>query len=303
MIRNMLVSTVRDTKGGVVAYNFISYDTDSHKVATSTIKKEHLAQLKGKSIENIELDARGVVRGTNGSVDRYPTFIATNSGMAQASHSLVVVSRLKDGFVVCDGSGHLGQLKTADATGYFKLQGIANGKLVKKDGKEVVSSIKGEYFYEDRSLTVKKPVATKTNTAKKEPEQKYSNEFYELLERAFGKNRAAIVKYLIEKKGMANAEVFSEIIDKAPHAGIAMVALAGIGKDATEGKTDETLIKITATIVEKEAIAETVKICKSGVNFFDFWEVNDDMYEDPKCKYDITAETVKKKIEIFKTRK
>lgn len=305
MIRNMLVSTVRDTANKVVAYNFISYDTDSHRVATSTVKKEHLAQLKGKKIENIDIDAKGVLKGTNGTLDRYPAFVITNNGLTPVTHSLVVISRLRDGFVVCDGIGHLGQLRTADATGYFKLQGIANGKLVKKDGKEVVSSIKGEYFFEDRCLEVKKPAAKKagTKTAAKVEEPKYSDEFYELIERAFGKSRAAIVKYLIETKKMATVEVFSDIINKAPHAGIAMVALAGIGKDALEGKTDETLIKITSTVVEKGAITATAKICKSGVKFFDFWGVNDDMYEDPDCKYDITAETVDKKIEAFKATK
>ena len=305
MIRNMLVSTVRDTANKVVAYNFISYDTDSHRVATSTVKKEHLAQLKGKKIENIDIDAKGVLKGTNGTLDRYPAFVITNNGLTPVTHSLVVISRLRDGFVVCDGIGHLGQLRTADATGYFKLQGIANGKLVKKDGKEVVSSIKGEYFFEDRYLEVKKPAAKKAGakTAAKVEEPKYSDEFYELIERAFGKSRAAIVKYLIETKKMATVEVFSDIINKAPHAGIAMVALAGIGKDALEGKTDETLIKITSTVVEKGAITATAKICKSGVKFFDFWGVNDDMYEDPDCKYDITAETVDKKIEAFKATK
>lgn len=305
MIRNMLVSTVRDTANKVVAYNFISYDTDSHRVATSTVKKEHLAQLKGKKIENIDIDAKGVLKGTNGTLDRYPAFVITNNGLTPVTHSLVVISRLRDGFVVCDGIGHLGQLRTTDATGYFKLQGIANGKLVKKDGKEVVSSIKGEYLFEDRCLEVKKPAAKKAGakTAAKVEEPKYSDEFYELIERAFGKSRAAIVKYLIETKKMATVEVFSDIINKAPHAGIAMVALAGIGKDALEGKTDETLIKITSTVVEKGAITATAKICKSGVKFFDFWGVNDDMYEDPDCKYDITAETVDKKIEAFKATK
>lgn len=306
MIRNMLVSTVRDTGNKVVAYNFISYDTDSHKVATSTVKKEHLGQLKGKKIENIDIDAKGVVKGTNGAIDRYPAFVITNNGLTPVTHSLVVVSRLRDGFVVCDGNGRLGQLRSADATGYFKLQGIANGKLVKKDGKEVVSSIKGEYFFEDRCLEVKKHTDTKkagTKTVTKAEEPKYSDEFYELIERAFGKNRAAIVKYLIENKKMATVEAFSDIINKAPHAGIAMVALAGIGKDALDGKTDETLIKITSTVVEKGAITATAKICKSGVKFFDFWGVNDDMYEDPDCKYDITAETVDKKIEAFKATK
>lgn len=285
--RVILVSTIRDAKSKVISYNFISYNAG--KVDKLSVNADKIAALKKVKIENAEVveSPKGgcVLKGTNGVIDRYPVFMASPSGLVQVSHSLVVVSRLIDGFILSDGNGNIAKLTTNDAVGYFKLQGIANGKLVSQDGKETVSSIKGNYVEEnDRVVPV---------TAKKvESKTQYTDNFYKMIEKAFGKPKAAIIKYLIEVKGKGSPTGFASVLQMYPNQGIAVAGLLVISDDAENGVKDAKLIKLMSIIVEDKAIEAIINKAAAGVKFDTIWDCPKTFgyKEDPakEKKYEIT---------------
>lgn len=265
--RLILVSTIRDAKNKIMAYNFINY-LDG-KVKTLRINADKITSLNGVKIENAMLttSSKGdlILKGTNGVIDRYPVFMGTPSGLVQVSHSLVVISRLADGFVLSDGNGNIAKLTTNDAVGYFKLQGIANGKLVSQDGKETVSSIKGNYVEENDRVV---PVAAKKSTSKTQ----YTDNFYKMIEKAFGKPKAAIIKYLIEVKGKGTPAGFASVLQLFPNQGIAVVGLMVISDDAEVGVKDDKLIKLMSIIVEDKAIEAIIAKAAAGVKFDTIWD-------------------------------
>lgn len=299
--RIILVSTVRDAKSKILGYNFINY-LDG-KVEKLSITADKLAMIKNYKIENAEVVANSkgalTLKGTNGVIDRYPVFMNAPAGLTQVSHSLVVVSRLADGFVLADGSGNIARLSTDDAVGYFKLQGIANGKLVTVDsGKETVSSIKGNYVEEEGRVN---PVATKEK--EKVAKNKYSDNFYRMIEKAFGKAKAAIIKYLIEIRGKGSPEVFSSVLKAFPKRGIAVVGLMVISDDVRGNAKDDKLIKLMSTIVEDKAIKLVVEQANKGIDFDSIWDCDKTFgYEENEAlerKYDITGARIQNYIENY----
>lgn len=299
--RIILVSTVRDVKSKILGYNFINY-VDG-KVEKLSVTADKLAMIKNHKIENAEVvtsKAGLVLKGTNGVIDRYPVFMNAPAGIVQVSHPLIVVSRLADGFVLADGNGNIARLSTTDAVGYFKLQGIANGKLVTQDGKETVSSIKGNYVEEEGRVN---PVVAK----EKENKAKYSDDFYRMIEKAFGKTKAAIIKYLIEVKGKGSPTAFSSILQAYPKQGIAVVGMMVISDDAKVGNKDDKLIKLMTTIVEDRAIKLVIEQASKGVSFDTIWDCpktfgyNEDAVKEKK--YEITEARIQNYIENYEKSK
>lgn len=123
---------------------------------------------------NIELKD-GKVVGTNGSIGRYASLI----NGSYLDSNLVIIAELVDGkgvgigYKCCTPLGQLLDLSKEDVIKQSKLlistyskvvkgyAPISNGKLLKKDGKTIVSSIKGEY----NKITVKSNDDKKTSTA------------------------------------------------------------------------------------------------------------------------------------------
>lgn len=298
-IRVLLVGVIKGANNKDVGYNIIEYVNGRARMASVPIER-----LQNVKIENAELTADGL-KGTNGALSRYPTFISSQNGLTQVSHSIVVVSRLEDGFILSDGTGNLARLSYKDALGYFKLQGIANGKLVKRDGKEVVSAITGEYPVEPGRVEVKaEPVKGKTEKVQAKPT--YSDNFYKLVEKAFGKPRAALIKYLIEARGKGSPEGFAAMIKDVSYKGIAIVGAMVVSDDAKAGKVDEKLKKIVSTIVEPKAVDFIIEQAKQGIDFDSYWDGVDIVYyerdEEKEKKYDITYSRLAACMEELKKR-
>lgn len=93
---------------------------------------------------NIELD-NGEIKGSNGSLDRYPQIVG---GRLVGKSSITILAKIEDlGFVVCDLNGNIKKLRTADVVKYGEANGISNGKIIHNaDGSATVSSIKGNYI-------------------------------------------------------------------------------------------------------------------------------------------------------------
>ena len=100
---------------------------------------------KGIQLENIEL-YNGELKGVNGSLERYSSIDV--SGNLLGESAFVIVSKLEDkGYTVVDYTGKVKNYRTEDILKLVNERGlkVANGKIVPKDGEQVVSAISGEY--------------------------------------------------------------------------------------------------------------------------------------------------------------
>jgi hypothetical protein len=122
-------------------------------------REKLLASIRKGSIrlENAVVDdeARDL-KGTNGSIDRYAE-LSVNNEVIGTKAPLVIACRVEpsNGFIIVDCMGRVAKLTEDEAVTKCKELGIANGKLVERDGKTVISSISGEY------PTMKEQVAPK----------------------------------------------------------------------------------------------------------------------------------------------
>lgn len=93
-------------------------------------------------VENLDVKNEVVV-GYNGSIDRLPKVLNYN---LVGKSALTILWQIDEvGYMVADFAGNIANVKTSDVIKYANLNGISNGKVVKKDGKEFISAIEGTY--------------------------------------------------------------------------------------------------------------------------------------------------------------
>lgn len=128
-------------------YRLVQYDYDTGKTLIKDIGVDVLknAMKSGLEIQNAAIVSNEIT-GTNGTLDRLANF-AIMSGKIIGRSPLVILYKLGDvGYVVSDGGGNVRKLPIEKVLEYSKENGIANGKVVKReDGTEFVSAINGEY--------------------------------------------------------------------------------------------------------------------------------------------------------------
>lgn len=305
-VLNVLIARVVDsskvnevTGYAVLTVGMIGADAGKFKVRLVSAEKAASVFVPG-AVENAVFDrAKNRMTGTNGSLERYGMH-----GAKGVANKLVVVARIADGFIMTDSMGtKVVRMPDKDAVAAADLIGIANGKIVTKNGTRFISAISGEYetypeIYANPPKAVKKADG-KAVEAEEEKKTDHSKAFYELVATTFGVERARLVKYLVEEKQTSNITGFARVIQLTKGTlGIAATALHQITVDTINGVEDEKLVKKAGTLVEKDAIKAMVAYAaKTKKTFFDIWDANDEIYPDPDGKYDITAETVRHKIE------
>ena len=138
-----VVAVVKNEADEAVAYRVL----DIEKRACKAVSKE--AVLRGsiqnpKAFMNVAAEGKEVV-GTNGSLSRYAV-VSMKNELVSKSAPVVVLARLgNEGFVLSDYAGNMTKIKSDEAVGYATKFGIANGKIVERDGKKLISAINGEY--------------------------------------------------------------------------------------------------------------------------------------------------------------
>lgn len=97
------------------------------------------------TIQNISLSEDGrKIEWTNGAMSRYPKIV---NFRLQSSSACTVIYKTDTGFILSDYIGSRKEISEELAVKYAKENGISNGKVISKDGKEYISSINGEYNY------------------------------------------------------------------------------------------------------------------------------------------------------------
>jgi len=93
-------------------------------------------------VENLDVVFDELV-GTNGSIDRYPYLI---NGIPYGKSPLIILKEMNNGdYTVCDFKGEIVRMRKLDVINYGEVEGIANGKIVNREGGKFVSAISGEY--------------------------------------------------------------------------------------------------------------------------------------------------------------
>jgi hypothetical protein len=138
-----VVAVVKNEADEAVAYRVL----DIEKRACKAVSKEAVLRASmqnPKAFMNVTAEGKELV-GTNGSLSRYAV-VSMKNELVSKSAPVVVLARLgNEGFVLSDYAGNMTKIKSDEAVGYATKFGIANGKIVERDGKKLISAISGEY--------------------------------------------------------------------------------------------------------------------------------------------------------------
>ena len=136
-------------KNMVIGYRLMNTDTmEVLDVPTESVKA---TISKGTvSFSNMALVGANII-GINGALTRYAYIDIQSKALVGAQASpFVVLKKIGDaGYLVADAFGKTAKVRVDKAVEYAKTFGIANGKVVEKDGIEFISSISGNYETEE----------------------------------------------------------------------------------------------------------------------------------------------------------
>ena len=130
--KSVLGLRLADIDGKNVQYRDVPMESIKKVLMTGNIKIENVGIIDGEVV------------GTNGSIDRLTNLSLDGTVLGNAP--LVVINKIGDvGYTVIDFKGIIKKARVEDVVSYAKNYGIANGKVVVRDGLEYISSINGEY--------------------------------------------------------------------------------------------------------------------------------------------------------------
>ena len=117
-------------------------DIDVNKTMDITLQSIIDALTNGLEVINLT-QQNGKLVGINGAVNRYPLII---DGIPYNKSPLIVLKIMNNGdYIVSDFKGEIVRMSEDDVIRYSETEGIANGKVVTKDGTRFISAISGEY--------------------------------------------------------------------------------------------------------------------------------------------------------------
>ena len=151
----IMIATHYNNDGNIIGIRIL--DTDSgEKKDVSYDSALSVATKHPGIIENIEVKD-GNLSGYNGALGRYAKI---KNGKLVGRSPLVVIEQLGDiGYKVSDWNGTVKNYRNDDVIRYSSDNGIANGKLVERDGKQYISAIVGNY----RVIEIDEPKEKKVN--------------------------------------------------------------------------------------------------------------------------------------------
>lgn len=141
-----LVGQIKVETGVVVGY--VVWHKASNKLTMRGTEEVKKLLIKG-NIENAEL-VKGDIKGTESSIKRLPIY--NKEGVIVGQPMVTVLFRVEDrntgkaiGFIIIDAYGNKGALSYKESLATIEKYGVVNGKIVNRDGKKIISAIKGTY--------------------------------------------------------------------------------------------------------------------------------------------------------------
>ena len=146
-----MIAKIVDAKTkGVIGYRLAEVTEDT--VGNANIKDVPTRAIvnilsKGAKIDNIGLSEKGEVVGTNGSLERYTSVVLGTELYCGLKAPAVILYSINDGdgYAIINYLGKVGRCSNKTALELVNKRGIANGKVVDRDGVTFISSIFGNY--------------------------------------------------------------------------------------------------------------------------------------------------------------
>ena len=139
----MILIAIANISNGKESIGFRLLDVESKQ--TKDVPIENIMQViqSGKAtLSNLKVENNKIV-GSNGSIERLPKLV--NKQLVGDS-PLIIINQIGDiGYEVSDFKGIISNVKNTDLIKYASTNGISNGKIVNKEGKEFISAINGKY--------------------------------------------------------------------------------------------------------------------------------------------------------------
>lgn len=129
--------------------------------AVKNVLLKKVAPIEGLTLDNKTKE----IKGSNGSLERYPALIGGNP----INRSLVILNSIDDkGYQVSSFNGKTAFATRSEVVAFALKAGIANGKIVDKDGKKFISAISGTYSnipFNGSGLAKRRDIQMKKNDA------------------------------------------------------------------------------------------------------------------------------------------
>ena len=143
----IVIATIKKFVPEEVTIGFRIYDKDTKQRMDASLDSVTQQLKSGKvTVDGLEV-VNGEVRGSNGSLDRYPSIF---NGMLLSKCPLIITKVYPDNiYGVVNYLGKEDKMSADALVRYYSTEGIANAKVVTRDGKQFISRINGE-FEKDR---------------------------------------------------------------------------------------------------------------------------------------------------------
>lgn len=136
-----MIGTIKKTSRSkdIIGIRLANIDGDKAECKDVGIQSVIKVLSNGAVVRNLEI-VNGEVRGTEGSIDRYGSLCS--SGSSNQRQPLVVLARIGDkGYRYINIEGKIGNVRSSDLIKYANTVGLANAKVVNKDGKEFIAGL------------------------------------------------------------------------------------------------------------------------------------------------------------------
>ena len=157
MLKTLLIGIVNDANGKLQGFRLFDLkyankntkpDPNANTYMDVPTSQAISAIRAGKvSVEGLTFDSTGKPSGTNGSLDRYPIVSAANNDKAKTNNPVIIVATIDDiGYIVVNKMGKVLYAPSSTVVAQAEKVGIANGKVVDKNGTKFISAINGTYM-------------------------------------------------------------------------------------------------------------------------------------------------------------
>lgn len=282
--RYMMVGVIRDRveqggdgrikKSGIVGYKVIDIKT----LKLLDIKAKEISSVIG-DISNIGIEG-GVVVGKQGSINRYAEYYKENSLVGNHRVVIVGVRRVGDVKEYLVVVGWLsGYVTFNELVKLIKVNGCANGKLVVRGGKEIVSAIVGKF--NDLGVVEKKSSGGRGRVGKERDTKEQLRTRYRYINKG-GEYSNSLKAYM----GYILSEEYIRVLLSSGSIGVDL-KIRDIDKLLyNKGITYNKLRKLLVRVVRgrygrrtKEHYSNVVKYINSGVDVRKILDINDKFKE------------------------
>lgn len=163
----LMLAVIDDGYGHDIGFRLM--DTKTTSIVDTSIASVTQVLKSGKAeISNLEIKSNQLV-GSNGALSRY-TRINRDGTQVSEKSPLIVISRIGNSLRVANHQGKVKVVSEQSAIQYSHTQGVANGKVTSRHGKEVLSSIVG-YYPEEVARPTPAPPKPTPEPSRAEPPQ------------------------------------------------------------------------------------------------------------------------------------